>query len=249
MSEDAVEVREGQSATIVAMDDGKVNALSLSLMGEIAEGLDEALDKDKPIVITGNQRAFSAGLDLKEVPMLDEDGLRDLFGRFEDIVVPILEAPVPVTSAIDGFAIAGGAIIALATDYRIASPNAEIGATELNVGIPFPPSDLNLFTERLPARTIRRTILKPERSKGQTALDLGWTDAIAEDPLQEAVQTSTRLGGTNEAAFQDIKHQLNANIIEAWNAFDEDAQESYVEMLTSKQTQQAILEGIEDVMG
>lgn len=249
MSEDAVQVREEQGATIVRMDDGKVNALSMSLLDELAEGLGQALDTGKPIVITGNQRAFSAGLDLNEVPMLDDDGLRGLFGRFEDIVVPILEAPVPVTSAIDGFAIAGGAIIALATDYRTATPDAEIGATELNVGIPFPPPDLTLFTERLPTRAIRRTILNPQRSKGQTALELGWIDEVTDEPLEDAIAASSRLGGTNEAAFQDVKHQLNETILATWNAFDATSRDAYVEMLTSKQTQQAILEGIEDVMG
>lgn len=242
-------VTEEETATVVHMDDGKVNALSLSFLEELASVLDAALDADQPVVLSGNGRAFSAGLDLQEVPTLEEEGLRDLFASFEKVLVPILTAPVPVTAALEGFAIAGGAIIALSCDYRVAHPDAEIGATELNVGIPFPPPDLQLFTERLPASTVRRTILDPERSHGEQALQLGWVDELDEDPLDGALEASRRLGGTNPAAFADMKRQLNEGIVDTWSSFDEADQEAYVELLTSKTTEQAILEGIENVLG
>ncbi len=249
MSEDPVRVTEDPSAAIVRVDDGKVNALNLSLLDDLASSLDAALDAGKPVIITGNGRAFSAGLDLQEVPTLEEEGLRSLFSRFEDILVPILTAKVPVTAAVDGFAIAGGAIIALSCDYRVAHPDAEIGATELNVGIPFPPPDLRLFTERLPAGTVRRTVLDPHRCSGEEALGLGWVDELARDPVQAAEDASRRLGGTNPAAFADVKRQLNEGILEAWSSFDEAEQASYVDLLMSKTTQQAIMEGIENVLG
>lgn len=249
MSEDAVHVTEQDTAAVVHMDDGKVNALSLAFLDELAEGLDEALDTDQPVVMTGNGKAFSAGLDLQEVPTLEEEGLRDLFSRFERVLVPILTAPVPVTAALDGFAIAGGAIIALSCDYRVAAPTAEVGATELNVGIPFPPPDLQLFSERLPQSTVRRTIMNPQRCHGEKALKLGWVDELDEDPLGAALDASRRLGGTNPAAFADMKRQLNEGIVGTWSSFDEADQEAYVDLLTSKTTQQAILEGIENVLG
>lgn len=249
MSEGSITLEQRDGVAIVRMDDGKVNALSLAFMDELGTRIGEALDTGQPVVLTGNDRAFSAGLDLEEVPTLDEDGLRTLFGRFEHIVEPILKAPVPVVAALPGFAIAGGAIVSLSCDYRVAAPDAEIGATELNVGIPFPPTDLDLFTERLPTRTVRQTILDPRRTSGEEALQLGWIDEIDDDPLEGGIAAAKRLGGTNEAAFQDVKRQLNAQIIETWDAFEDDEMEDYIDMLTSKQTQQAILEGIQNVMG
>lgn len=242
-----VDVREG--ATVVQMDDGKVNALALSFLDELGDKIEGAVERDQPVVLTGNERAFSAGLDLEEVPTLDEDGLRTLFDRFEGVVEPILTADVPVIAALDGFAIAGGAIIALSCDYRIAAPDAEIGATEFKVGIPFPPTDLELFTERLPTATIRQTILNPRRTSGQEALRLGWVDEIEDDPLEAAVDATDRVGGVNEAAFQDLKRQLNEDLVETWGEFEDEEMEDYVDMLTSKQTQQAILQGIQNVMG
>jgi enoyl-CoA hydratase/carnithine racemase len=242
-----LEPRDG--ATLVRMDDGKVNALSLDFLGTLGDRVDEALETGDPVVLTGNDTAFSAGLDLEEVPTLQEDGLRTLFDRFEAIVEPILKAPVPVVASLDGFAIAGGAIVALSCDYRVASPEAEIGATELQVGIPFPPTDLELFTERLPARTVRQTILDPRRSQGEEALQLGWVDELADEPVEAALAAATRLGGTNDAAFQDVKAQLNEDIIEVWEDFEGGELERYVDMLTSKETEQAIMQGIQNVMG
>lgn len=249
MADDPITLAKKDGAAVVRMDDGKVNALSLDFLDLLGDRVDEALETGSPVVLTGNEKAFSAGLDLEEVPTLDEDGLRTLTSRIDDVVEPILKAPVPVVAALDGFAIAGGAIVALACDYRVASPEAEIGTTELEVGIPFPPTDRTLLTERLPDRTVRRTILDPRRSSGQEALDLGWVDEVAEDPLDAGVEAATRLGGPNDAAFQGVKDELNEEIVAAWESFEGETRDAYIDLLTSKETEQAIMQGIRNVMG
>lgn len=249
MTDAPITLDKQDGATLLRMDDGKVNALSLAFLETLGEKVDEAIGTGQPVVITGNERAFSAGLDLEEVPTLDEDGLRTLVGRMDDVVEPVLKAPVPVVAALDGFAIAGGAIVALACDHRVASPEAEIGTTELEVGIPFPPTDRALFTERLPTQAVRRTILDPRRSSGQEALDLGWVDELAEDPVEAGVAAATRLGGPNPAAFQGVKDELNEEIVATWEAFEGETRDAYIDLLTSKETEQAIMQGIRDVMG
>lgn len=243
-----VEARDG--VTRVRMDDGKVNALSRAFLGALADAVEDAVGQDRPIVLAGNDRIFSAGLDLNEVPTLDEDGLRDLIGTFGRVLDPILRAPVPVVAALTGHAIAGGAILALACDHRVAASTAEIGATELAIGIPFPPTDITLFTARLPTRTIRRTILDPRRVGGEEARALGWVDEVADDPVEAAAALAGRSGGTNREGFRILKEELNRPILEAWDAFEDEEGhvEAYVELLTSKGTQQAVLEGIQRVM-
>ncbi len=242
-------VEDKDGATIVTMQDGKVNALSRDFLGELGNKLEKACAQEQPVILTGSGGYFSAGLDLKEVPTLDEAGLRDLLEKFKGAVKPLLKAPVPTIAAIDGYAIAGGAIIALSCDYRVGTPDSEIGATELQVGIPFPPTDMDLFTERLPKATIRRTILNPNRAVGQEALELGWFDEVTNDALEGALAVSQTIGGTNAAAFQDLKAQLNEPIVSTWDSFLQEDFDRYVDMLQSEQTQAAILEGIQNVMG
>lgn len=249
MSPDAIEIQDRDETTLVRMDDGKVNALSVAFLGELAGKVEKALDIGRPVVIAGNDRIFSAGLDLNEVPTLDADGLRELIGSFGDVLGPILREPVPVVAALGGHAIAGGAILALACDHRVAAPDAEIGATEMEIGIPFPPTDIALFTSRLPTRTIRRTILDPRRVAGKEAVALGWIDEVADDPVQAAVGLAGRSGGTNPEGFEIMKRELNRPILEAWDGFEGDGHvETYVELLTSETTEQAVIEGIQQAM-
>lgn len=249
MSDD-VTLEEAGEATVVRMDDGKVNALSVSFLDVLGDRVAEALDGGGPVVVTGNDRIFSAGLDLNEVPKLDADGLAELIGNFGDVLEPILREPVPVVAALPGHAIAGGAILALACDHRVAAPEAEIGATEMEIGIPFPPTDIALFTSRLPSRTIRRTIVDPRRVAGEQALDLGWVDEVADDPLQAGLAVADRLGGTNPEGFEIMKRELNRSVIEAWDGFSgDDHVDQYVDLLTSETTREAVLEGIAQTMG
>lgn len=249
MPDEAVTLRERDDATVVRMDDGKVNALSTAFLGELAGKVGTAVERGRPIVVTGNDRIFSAGLDLNEVPTLDADGLHDLISNFGDVLAPILREPVPVVAALPGHAIAGGAILALACDHRVAHPQAEIGATEMEIGIPFPPTDVALFTARLPTRTIRRTILDPRRVAGDEAVQLGWVDELAGDPLQAGLALAKRSGGTNPEGFQILKEELNRPILEAWDDFEGDGHVgAYVELLTSETTQEAVMEGIARTM-
>ncbi len=250
MSPDPITVETQDEITVVKMDDGKVNALSTTFLADLAARVEKATSAGTPVVLTGNQRAFSAGLDLTEVPTLDREGLGELIGSFERVLHPILATDVPVIAAIDGFAIAGGAIIALSCDYRVGSPTAEIGATELRVGIPLPPSDLSLFTARLPAHTIRRTIMDPNRVSGEEAVALGWLDEVTTDALAGAMERAGTIGGTNRQAFANVKAHMNEPILESWESFLEGGGlEEYLDLLTSEQTQEAIFEGIQSVMG
>lgn len=246
---DEITVDRRDGFTLVEMDDGKVNALSTEFLGELGNKLEKATAQEQPVVLTGNGHAFSAGLDLEEVPTLEREGLRTLLENFKQGTEAILTADVPVIAALDGFAIAGGGIFALTCDYRVANPEAEIGCTELEVGIPFPPTDLSLFEARLPAHTIRRTVLNPRRVSGEEAVELGWIDELAEDPVDGAAQATETIGGTNPEAFRIVKRRLNRPIRETWGSFLEDDFEDYVELLDSRQTQEAILEGIQRVMG
>jgi len=246
---EAITVDRRDGVTLVEMDDGKVNALSTDFLGTLGNKLEKATAQEQPVVLTGNGHAFSAGLDLEEVPTLDREGLRTLLENFKQGAEAILRAEMPVVAAIDGFAIAGGGIFALSCDYRVAHPEADVGCTELEVGIPFPPTDLSLFEARLPAPTIRRTILDPNRTNGEEALELGWVDELAEDPVEAAQAKADTIGGTNPEAFRFVKRRLNAPVLSTWDEFLEEDFQAYVELLDSRQTQEAILEGIQSVMG
>ncbi len=113
-----------------------LNALNLDLLGELGEALDEAQKNDKVrcIVITGSEKAFAAGADIK---MMAEKSFVDVFAG--DLFTPeedaIMRIRKPIIAAVSGYALGGGCELAMMCDFIIASDTAKFGQPEVNLGV------------------------------------------------------------------------------------------------------------------
>src|SRR5687768_7094660 len=105
-------------AQIVLEGPGK-NSLSTELLTHLLEGVRAA--KNEPIFLTGAGDTFSAGLNLKEVASHDVAGMTRYLGILEELVKALYEHPAPVVAFVNGHAIAGGCVMALTADVRIAT--------------------------------------------------------------------------------------------------------------------------------
>lgn len=112
-----------------------LNALNMALMVELVDTL-ESLDKDEDvrcIILTGNEKAFAAGADIKE--MADASAmemlLRDQFARWDRI----RKIKKPIIAAVSGFALGGGCELVMTCDMVIASETAKFGQPEINIGV------------------------------------------------------------------------------------------------------------------
>lgn len=113
-----------------------LNALNSKLLSELATVLRAADENDKVrcIVITGSEKAFAAGADIKE---MSEQSFVDvyssnLFGEFSDVMLDIRK---PMIAAVSGYALGGGCELAMACDFIIASDTAKFGQPEINLGV------------------------------------------------------------------------------------------------------------------
>ena len=116
----------------------KVNVLNEEAVLEILSRLDEAeRDEDvKVVVITGaGEKAFCAGLDLTTVKDINVVKAVEVTKRGQKLTLAIEEIGKPVIAAINGYALGGGLELAMACDIRVASENARLGQTEVNVGL------------------------------------------------------------------------------------------------------------------
>ena len=127
--------RDGFVATIQLNRPQVLNALNMELMDELI-AIFESLDKDdsvRCIVLTGNEKAFAAGADIKEmanataVEMLE----RDQFAKWDRI----RKVKKPIIAAVSGFALGGGCELMMHCDIIIASETARIGQPEINIGV------------------------------------------------------------------------------------------------------------------
>jgi enoyl-CoA hydratase len=112
-----------------------LNALNITLMEELVNAL-EAFDTDeevRAIIITGNEKAFAAGADIKEMSDASavEMLIRDQFARWDRI----RKIKKPLIAAVSGFALGGGCELAMTCDMIIASETAKFGQPEINIGV------------------------------------------------------------------------------------------------------------------
>jgi len=123
----------GGIGTVTLNRPEKLNALDRPLCDDLREALALLTQSDvvRVIVITGAGRAFCAGADLD---VLDEDGPA-LVAAGKDVALALRAAPQPVLAAVNGPAAGGGANLALACDYRIASEQASIGQVFHKLGL------------------------------------------------------------------------------------------------------------------
>ncbi len=112
-----------------------LNALNMKLMEELVSTLEE-LDKDNEvrcIVLTGSDKAFAAGADIKEMAEASAMEMlqRDQFARWDRI----RKIKKPIIAAVSGFALGGGCELAMTCDIIIASESAKFGQPEINLGV------------------------------------------------------------------------------------------------------------------
>lgn len=112
-----------------------LNAINMQLMIELVDAL-ENLDKDDDVrcfILTGNEKAFAAGADIKEMAEASavEMLTRDQFARWDKI----RKVKKPIIAAVSGFALGGGCELAMTCDMIIASETARFGQPEINIGV------------------------------------------------------------------------------------------------------------------
>jgi len=113
-----------------------LNALNDQLMSELSQALGEAQKNDKVrcILLTGSEKAFAAGADIK---MMSGKGFVDVFleDLFTDDSDAICRVRKPVIAAVSGYALGGGCELAMMCDFIICSDTAKFGQPEINLGV------------------------------------------------------------------------------------------------------------------
>jgi len=125
-------------ATVTINRPNKLNALNNEVLNELADVFKMIqVDEDiNAIIVTGSgEKAFVAGADIKELRELDERSGRMASQKGQQIFQLIEDTRKPVVAAVNGYALGGGAELALACHLRVAGPNAVFGLPEVGLGL------------------------------------------------------------------------------------------------------------------
>ena len=165
------------AVAVVTMNRPKANPLNGQLLAELLEAFElAAADEDVRAVLFSSAvpRFFSAGFDAMEVFSYNREQMTDFLGAFGSLINRILHFPKPVIGALPGHAVAGGAILALACDFRImAEGDYRFAMNEIDVGVVLPHSLFKMLTAAAGVPVARRMILAGEALSPSRALEVG----------------------------------------------------------------------------
>lgn len=212
-----IEYVEQHGVAIVSLKHGKANALDLELVERLRQTFASIAESEaKAVVLTAEGKIFCAGVDLFRVVNEGAEYVRRFFPALVRMLEEFFLLPRPVIAALNGHAIAGGCILAAASDYRfVAGGGARIGVPELMVGVPFPAIALEVLRFAFPKQHLEELIYTGNTFLGEEALVKGIVDQIVDPDLlmEQATDMAIRLGNIAGRSFRLAKEQLRGPVV------------------------------------
>jgi len=197
---------ERDDVAVLRIEHGRVGALDVELLDALTEAVSAS---DRALVITGTGSSFSAGVDLRRILEGRRPYTEALLTALSRTYRAVFDHPRPTVAAVNGHAIAGGCVLALACDLRLMS-GGRIGLTELAVGVPFPTTALEVVQHALGPRT-GRVLLGGQLEDREHALAMGMVDELTEpgELVPRAVALAAELAARSPEAYRLAKVQLH----------------------------------------
>jgi enoyl-CoA hydratase len=206
------------AVALLTLDNPPANALGSPVLGELARAAETLRSDDsRAVVVTGAGRFFSAGLDLFEVARLVTSPDAESFARlFDDVVTALFALEKPMVAAVNGHAIAGGAVLAATADFRlVADSELKIGLTEIQVGVAFPVSALETVRFSCAGRHLPELLYRGQTYPPAAAVARGLADEVvpAAELVDRALALADELASTRPLAFASSKRALRADYL------------------------------------
>jgi enoyl-CoA hydratase len=207
---------------VVRLDDGKVNAIDAEWCAELGSVLDR-IERDaraSSVVLFGRAGCFCAGLDRKRLPTLSPQDLRAATGAFVAAMERVFLFPKPVFAASAGHALAGGLMLYLAADLRLALDDAtsRYGLPEVTQGIPVIGPTAAICAAGIPAAHHAELLLHGRRLSAREAFERSLVHELVADAdalERRALESARELRGLDPAAYRASKRALRGPLLEA----------------------------------
>jgi len=214
---------EGGVADVRLARPEKMNALDAAMFHALVE-TGERLKEDRSVravVLSGEGRAFCAGLDMGSFQAMADSGPRaaegDLTARRSDRITNVgqqaayvwFEMPAPVIAAVHGVAFGGGLQIAVGADIRIVTADAKLSVMEARWGLNPDMTGTQLLPRLVGLDVAKELTFTARIVSGTEAVALGLATRVADDPRAEALRLAREIAGKNPHAIRGSKKLLN----------------------------------------
>jgi enoyl-CoA hydratase/carnithine racemase len=216
---DFIELQKSEGIATLTLRRGKVNALNGAVVDQIRAAL-KALEGDpeaSAIVLTGAGKFFSFGFDIPEFLSFTKEQFTEYLTNFTGLYTYIFLYPKPVVAALNGHAIAGGCMLALACDYRVmVAEKAKISLNEIGFGSSVFAGSTEMLRFWVGSANATQALYSGGMYTAEEAKGIGLVDGVVteHDLIEAARKTASSLGAKYPPAFTIIKSLLRRSIVE-----------------------------------
>ena len=202
----------------IVFDDGRLNIMSPTMLGELHLAFDRAEREKQVVVVKGREGIFSAGFDLKVFREQGPEAICDMLRLGAELAFRILTFPLPVLSACTGHAYPMGAFLLLASDIRVGARGPfRIGLNEVTIGITIPNFGIELARQRLTPASFQRAAVTGQMLSPDEAVAAGFLDQAVDPAALDATveQNAVALAKIDFAAHAATKKRARFGAIAA----------------------------------
>jgi 3,2-trans-enoyl-CoA isomerase len=244
---ECVALEKGRGVATLTLGRGKVNALNGLMVDELRAAL-RALEGEpevRAIVLTGAGKFFSFGFDVPEFLSFTEEQFADYLTNFTELYTYLFMYPKPVVAALNGHAVAGGCMLALACDYRVmVGGRAKIGLNEINFGSTVFAGSTEMLRFWVGGANAAAVLYSGAMYSAEEAERIGLVHEVAgEENLPAAARrAASELASKHPPAFASIKSLLRKSIAEEMRRGEAESVKGVVEIWYSEATRAKLRE-------
>jgi enoyl-CoA hydratase/carnithine racemase len=238
---DFVQSQRRDGIATLTLGRGKVNALNGAVVDEIRASL-KSLEHDpevKSVIMTGAGKFFSFGFDVPEFLAFEKARFAQYLTNFIDLHTYLFLYPKPVVAALNGHAVAGGCMLALACDYRVmATGRARIALNEITLGASVFAGITEILRFWVGSANATRVLYSGSMYSAEEAKSIGLIDEVAaeHDLMDAAARMASTLGSKHPPAFAGIKSLLRRSIAEDMMRREAESVRQFVDIWYSEHT-------------
>jgi enoyl-CoA hydratase len=208
---------DGAIATITFNRPKALNALNAALLAELSYAVDAIKNdpKVRVLVLTGaGEKAFVAGADIKELDGLTPLQAKAVAMKGQGTVDKIAALPIPVIAAVNGYALGGGAEMALACDFIYAADTASFGLPETSLGLIPGFGGTQRLARLIGPQQAKELIFTGKIITATQAQSLGWVNHVfpADELMPQVMTTAQALAGKGRVSLRAAKEAIDAGL-------------------------------------
>jgi enoyl-CoA hydratase/carnithine racemase len=236
-------VEEHGDIAVLRLSNGVTNAINGAIVHNLSEALDEIENSFRGLVLAGGEKFFSIGFDLPTILLFTPSEMAEFFADFNALSAGLYTCGIPTCCALRGHATAGGCILALACDYRIAASGRKlIGLNEAKLSVPVPYFADLLLRQLVDDRTATDMLYTGEFVTSLEAEQVGLVDFVCdqEEVERRAIEEVQALMTVSGSAFKAMKSNRAEAVIRQYDRQREAKDRYFLDCWFSDEAQMAL---------